>query len=90
MAENGLLLAESARFDFASQAVTRHFKDIGHDPAVHDEVFENAQVGERTQILMDWANKHGAIAVGTGGGNGCCGTGLRKDFDNHAHCDGAS
>ncbi|MBI3856945.1 MAG: NAD(+) synthase [Planctomycetes bacterium] len=47
-------------------AVTQHFKDIGHDPAQHDVVFENAQARERTQILFDLANKLRGIVVGTG------------------------
>jgi NAD+ synthase (glutamine-hydrolysing) len=47
-------------------AVSQHFKDIGHDPKVHDVVFENAQARERTQILFDLANKLRGIVVGTG------------------------
>src|SRR5262249_55038074 len=47
-------------------AVAQHFQDIGHDPQVHDVVFENAQARERTQILFDLANKHRGIVVGTG------------------------
>jgi NAD+ synthase (glutamine-hydrolysing) len=47
-------------------AVSAHFADIGHDPAVHDVVFENAQARERTQILMDLANRTGGFVVGTG------------------------
>ncbi len=43
-----------------------HFKDIGHDPSVHDVTFENAQARERTQILMDIANQTGGLVVGTG------------------------
>ncbi len=46
--------------------VRQHFKDIGHDEAVHDVVYENAQARERTQILMDLANEIGALEVGTG------------------------
>lgn len=48
------------------EAVLSHFKDIGHDPTVHNEVYENAQARERTQILMDLANKEGGIQIGTG------------------------
>ena len=44
----------------------QHFRDIGHDPSVHDVVFENTQARERTQILFDLANKHQGIVVGTG------------------------
>ncbi|MFA6593098.1 MAG: NAD(+) synthase [Bacteroidales bacterium] len=47
-------------------AVTQHFKDIGHDPHEHDTTYENSQARERTQILMDVANKTGGIVVGTG------------------------
>lgn len=47
-------------------AVRQHFKDIGHDPAIHDVTYENAQARERTQILMDLANKVGGFVVGTG------------------------
>ncbi|MBQ6087555.1 MAG: NAD(+) synthase [Bacteroidales bacterium] len=46
--------------------VNRHFKDIGQDPQVHDVTFENAQARERTQILMDIANKENGLVVGTG------------------------
>ena len=47
-------------------AVEQHFRDIGHDPAIHDTTYENAQARERTQVLMDYAGKHGGIVVGTG------------------------
>ena len=47
-------------------ACLQHMKDIGHDPSVHDVTYENTQARERTQILMDLANKEGAILVGTG------------------------
>ena len=47
-------------------AVMQHFEDIGHDPHIHDVVYENAQARERTQILFDMANKVGGIVVGTG------------------------
>jgi len=43
-----------------------HFRDIGHDPEVLDTTYENVQARERTQILMDIANKEGGIVVGTG------------------------
>ena len=48
------------------EAVKLHFKDIGHDPAVLDVTYENAQARERTQILMDLANQCGGLVVGTG------------------------
>lgn len=47
-------------------AIKQHFKDIGHDERVHDVTYENAQARERTQILMDLANKAGGFVLGTG------------------------
>ena len=47
-------------------AVTLHFKDIGHDTAVHNGTYENSQARERTQILMDYASTVNGIVVGTG------------------------
>lgn len=47
-------------------AVNQHFKDIGHDPNVLDVTFENSQARERTQVLMDIANKNGGMVIGTG------------------------
>lgn len=49
-----------------AKAVEQHFKDIGHDPAVLDVTYENSQARERTQVLMDLANKLNALVVGTG------------------------
>ena len=49
-----------------AKAVTQHFKDIEHDMEVHDITYENSQARERTQILMDVANKENAIVIGTG------------------------
>ena len=48
------------------EASLQHFKDIGHNSDFHDVTYENTQARERTQILMDYANKIGAIVVGTG------------------------
>lgn len=48
------------------EAVSLHFKDIGHDPAVRDVTYENSQARERTQILMDVANQEGGMVLGTG------------------------
>ena len=48
------------------EAVNVHFRDIGHDPDIHDVTYENSQARERTQILMDTANKEGGVLVGTG------------------------
>lgn len=47
-------------------AVKQHFKDIGQSEEVHDITYENCQARERTQILMDVANKEGGFVVGTG------------------------
>ena len=47
-------------------AVNQHFKDIGHDSSIHDVTYENSQARERTQILMDLANKKGGLLIGTG------------------------
>ena len=47
-------------------AVTLHFKDIGHDMSVHNGTYENSQARERTQILMDYASTVNGIVVGTG------------------------
>lgn len=47
-------------------AMEQHFRDISFDPAGLGVTFENAQARERTQILMDLANKTGALVVGTG------------------------
>ena len=47
-------------------AVTGHFKDIGHNIKSCNATYENAQARERTQILMDIANKMNGIVVGTG------------------------
>ncbi|MBD9283841.1 MAG: NAD(+) synthase [Clostridiales bacterium] len=47
-------------------AVRQHFTDIGHDESDHSVTYENCQARERTQVLMDVANKIGAIVLGTG------------------------
>lgn len=47
-------------------ACIQHFKDIGHNIDVQDVTYENAQARERTQILMDLANKFNGFVVGTG------------------------
>lgn len=47
-------------------AVRQHFADIGHDESDHSVTYENCQARERTQVLMDVANKIGAIVLGTG------------------------
>ena len=49
-----------------ANACNQHFQDINHDKSLLDTTFENGQARERTQVLMDMANKHNAIVVGTG------------------------
>lgn len=44
----------------------QHFKDIGLDEKDRSVVYENTQARERTQILMDIANKEGGLVIGTG------------------------
>ncbi len=67
---NATVLCEELGVDFRCvdihAAVHQHFADIGHDSAVHDVVYENAQARERTQVLMDIANACGGLVVGTG------------------------
>ena len=48
------------------EAVSVHFRDIGQDPDTHDVTYENGQARERTQILMDIANKENGLVIGTG------------------------
>lgn len=48
------------------EAVTLHFRDIGQDINVHDVTYENGQARERTQVLMDLANRLGGMVIGTG------------------------
>lgn len=48
------------------KAALQHFEDIGHDVSIHDVTYENTQARERTQILMDIANKENGLVVGTG------------------------
>lgn len=49
-----------------SNSVIQHLKDIGHDLSIKDVTYENAQARERTQVIMDIANKEGALQLGTG------------------------
>ena len=60
------LLGADMREISIREAVTQHFNDIDHDISLHDVTFENSQARERTQILMDIANKEGGLVVGTG------------------------
>ncbi len=48
------------------RSVMSHFEDIGHDPEDFSVVYENAQARERTQVIMDIANKDGGMVIGTG------------------------
>ena len=48
------------------EACIQHFKDIDHDMTNHNVTYENSQARERTQILMDYANKINALVIGTG------------------------
>ena len=48
------------------EAASCHLKDLSHALDVYDVTYENAQARERTQVLFDWANMHGAILIGTG------------------------
>jgi NAD+ synthase (glutamine-hydrolysing) len=63
-------LAELAGVTFRTipivPALEQHLKDIGHPLDIFDVTYENAQARERTQILMDLANQHQALMVGTG------------------------
>ena len=67
---NAQVLAESLNVDFRDvcikDAVIQHFKDIGQDENKLDVTYENSQARERTQVLMDIANKEGGIVIGTG------------------------
>jgi NAD+ synthase (glutamine-hydrolysing) len=62
MSELGVTTREISIKDSCVQ----HFKDIGHNIDIHDVTYENSQARERTQILMDIANKENGIVVGTG------------------------
>ena len=68
--QNALLLMNSLGIQMREisirEATLQHFKDIGHDPDLHDVIYENAQARERTQILMDVANQTNGLVVGTG------------------------
>jgi len=49
-----------------NEAVELHFRDIDHNKDNHDVTYENSQARERTQILMDMANKVNGLVIGTG------------------------
>ena len=67
---NAELLAAELGADFReiniSDAVKQHFADIGQSMDDHSVTFENAQARERTQVLMDLANRQGGLVIGTG------------------------
>lgn len=67
---NALALAEAygatLRDINIAASVRQHFADIGQDESVHDVTYENCQARERTQVIMDIANKEGGIVIGTG------------------------
>lgn len=60
------LLGITLREISIKEACIQHFKDIEHDITVHDTTYENSQARERTQLLMDVANRENAIVIGTG------------------------
>ncbi|MDP3387068.1 MAG: NAD(+) synthase, partial [Eubacteriales bacterium] len=68
--QNAVELIGSLGVDFSEisikEACRLHFKDIGHDESIRDVTYENTQARERTQILMDLANMHEGIVIGTG------------------------
>ena len=67
---NAEILSERLGMSFRevniAAAVTQHFEDIGQSLEEHDVTFENGQARERTQVLMDIANKMGGMVIGTG------------------------
>ena len=67
---NACKLAESSGVSLKevriADSVRQHFKDIGQDENVHDVTYENGQARERTQVLMNLANKSNGIVIGTG------------------------
>ncbi len=67
---NALILSQALGTDFAEinicDAVRLHFRDIGQSEDVKDVTYENCQARERTQVLMDLANKHNGLVIGTG------------------------
>ena len=63
-----LALAEGVDFRTIDigESVKSHFRDIGQSMDDLSVTFENGQARERTQVLMDVANKEGALVIGTG------------------------
>ncbi len=68
--ENACRLAQACGVELTEvdirAAVLQHFADIGQDPDTHDVTYENGQARERTQVLMNVANKLGGLVIGTG------------------------
>lgn len=67
---NAVNLIKELGADFREISITKsvlqHFEDIGQNKDIHDITYENSQARERTQILMDVANKENALVIGTG------------------------
>ena len=67
---NSEILCEKLGCDFIevniTDSVKQHFKDIGQSEFDYNVTFENSQARERTQVLMDLANKYGGLVIGTG------------------------
>ena len=67
---NAEILAEriGTTFDTVDigDAVKVHFRDIGQSMDDLSVTFENGQARERTQVLMDLANRTGGMVIGTG------------------------
>ena len=68
--DNAAALAKELETDFSEidirNSVRQHFSDIGQSEDNHDITYENAQARERTQVLMDMANRVNGIVIGTG------------------------
>lgn len=68
--DNARALAEQLGVSFQTisikESVDVHFQAIGHDPRIKDVTYENAQARERTQVLLDLANKFDGLMLGTG------------------------
>ncbi|MBR1456119.1 MAG: NAD(+) synthase [Oscillospiraceae bacterium] len=66
---NAIIVAEQmgaeVRVIDIGKSVYQHFDDIGHAHDDYSIAFENAQARERTQVLMDIANKVNGLDVGT-------------------------
>ena len=60
------LLGTTLREVDIKEAVNVHFRDIGQSSDCHDVTYENGQARERTQVLMDIANRENALVIGTG------------------------